>query len=51
MSEEKTYWVYVVVYHSFTVTAKDAEEAHIIASEDVIWDDHITDCKIEIEEE
>ena len=53
MSEqtEKTYRVYVAVYHSFTVTAKDEEEAHDIASYDVLWDDHITDCNITIEEE
>lgn len=48
--DEKTYRVYVAVYHSFTVTAKDEEEAHHIATYDVIWDDHIVDCGIDIEE-
>lgn len=51
MSEEKTYRVRVVVYHSFTVDAEDLEQAHEIASNDVIWDDHIVDCEVRIEEE
>jgi len=51
MSEEKTYRVHVAVYHSFTVDAENEERAHEIASYDVIWDDHITDCSIIIEEE
>ena len=48
--EEKTYRVRVAVYHSFTVTATDENEAHEIASQDVIWDDHIVDCDVRIEE-
>jgi len=48
---EKQYRVHVAVYHSFTVDARNEDEAHTIASEDVIWDDHITDCSIVIEEE
>ena len=48
---EKEYRVYVKVYHSFTVEADSLEKAHEIASQDVIWDDHIIDCDIEITEE
>jgi len=48
---QKEYRVYVKVYHSFTVSADNLEEAHEIASYDVIWDDHIIDCNIEIEEQ
>ena len=51
MSEEKEYRVHVAVYHSFTVHAQDEYEAHTVASEDVIWDDHIIDCNIVIEQE
>ena len=51
MNEEKTYRVHIAVYHSFTVTAENEEQAHDIASYEVLWDDHITDCKIEIEEQ
>lgn len=47
---EKTYRVHVAVYHSFTVDAESEEQAHEIASNDVIWDDHIVDCNIVIEE-
>jgi len=47
---EKEYRVRVAVYHSFTVQARNKDEAHRIASDDVIWDDHITDCNIDIEE-
>ena len=47
---EKEYRVRVAVYHSFTVRARNKDEAHRIASDDVIWDDHIADCNIDIEE-
>lgn len=47
---EKEYRVKVAVYHSFTVHARNEYEAHHIASEDVMWDDHIVDCNIDIEE-
>lgn len=46
---EKEYQVYVKVYHSFTVTAENEEQAYNEASE-TIWDDHILDCEIQIEE-
>ena len=49
-NDEKEYRVHVAVYHSFTVHAQNQDEAHRIASDDVIWDDHITDCNIDIEE-
>jgi len=49
--EEKEYRVHVAVYHSFKVHARNEDEAHRIASDDVIWDDHITDCNIVIEKE
>ena len=49
--EEKEYRVHVAVYHSFKVHARTEDEAHRIASDDVIWDDHITDCNIVIEKE
>ena len=48
---EKEYRVRVVVYHSFTVHARNEDEAHRIASDDVMWDDHIVDCNLDIEEE
>ena len=51
MNEEKTYRVHVVVYHSFTVDAENEERAHDIASYEVLWDDHIVDCDVRIEEE
>jgi hypothetical protein len=47
--QEKEYRVRVAVYHSFTVWAKDEEQAQRVASEDIIWDDHILDCVMEIE--
>ena len=49
--EEKEYRVKVAVYHSFTVHARNKDDAHRIASDDVIWDDHIVDCNIDIEQE
>ena len=48
---EKEYRVKVAVYHSFTVHARNKDDAHRIASDDVIWDDHIVDCNIDIEQE
>jgi hypothetical protein len=49
--EQKLYRAHVAVYHSFTVLAPNEEEAHRIASEDVNWDDHVTGCSLDIEEE
>lgn len=48
---EKTYRVNVTVYHSFTVEAENEEQAHEIASYDVVWDDHIKDCHMTIEDD
>lgn len=49
--EEKTYRVTIILRHSFTVTAENEERAHEIASYEVLWDDHIADCDVQIEEE
>lgn len=49
MQDEKTYTVRVTVYHQFTVEADSPEEAREEAGE-VIWDDYIKDCIIDIEE-
>jgi len=46
--EMKSYRVFVTVYHSFTVEATSEEHARQEAS-DVIWDDHIKDCQIDVE--
>ena len=48
--EKKNYRVRVTVYHGFTVEADSPEKAREEASE-VIWDDHIKDWIIDIEEE
>ena len=48
--EMKSYRVFVTVYHSFTVEATSEEHARQEAS-DVIWDDHIKDCQIDVEED
>lgn len=47
---EKTYRVYVTLYHGFTVEAENEEEARKKAA-DVLWDDHLKDCIIDIEED
>lgn len=49
--QDKEYRVHVAVHHSFTVHARNEDEAHTIASDEVIWDDDITDCSIVIEQE
>ena len=46
----RKYKVLVTVYHSFTVEAETPEEAREEAN-NVIWDDHIKDCIIDIEED
>ena len=45
----KTYTVYVTVYHKFEVEADNPEAAKDEATE-VIWDDHIKDVVIDVEE-
>ena len=50
MNTEKTYSVRVTVYHGFTVKANSPEKAREEA-EYVIWDDHVKDCIIDVEEE
>ncbi len=43
--------VYVIVYHLIDdVEANSAEEAKELASTDYIWDDHIKDVIIDVEE-
>lgn len=49
MQPTKEYSVRVTVYHKFTVEADSPEEAREEAV-DVIWDDYIKDCIIDIEE-
>lgn len=49
MQDEKTYTVRVTVYHQFTVEANSEAQALDMAS-DIMWDDHIKDCIIDIEE-
>ncbi len=41
--------VYVTVYHRIDVEANNAEEAKELAKEE-IWDDHIKDVIIDVEE-
>ena len=41
--------VYVTVYHRIDVEANSAEEAKELAKEE-IWDDHIKDVIIDVEE-
>jgi len=45
----KTYTVYVTVYHKCEVEADSPEAAKDEATE-VIWDDHIKDVVIDVEE-
>ena len=49
--EKKTYRAHVAVYHSFVVEASSEDQAKRLATEDVNWDDHVTDCEITVEEE
>lgn len=49
--EKKIYRAHVSVYHSFIVEASSEEEARRMASEDVNWSIHVTDCEILVEEE
>mgnify|MGYP003655118610 CR=1 FL=1 len=42
--------VYVTVYHRIDVEANSAEEAKELASTDYIWDDHIKDVIMDVEE-
>lgn len=50
MQDEKTYSVRVTVYHQFTVEADSEEQARDRAVSEAIWDDHIKDIIIDIEE-
>lgn len=43
------YKVKVTVYHSFEVEAETEEDAREEANH-VMWDDHVKDCVIDIEE-
>ena len=47
--QKKKYSVRVAVYHNFEVEAHSPEEAKKEAHE-VIWDDHIRDYAIDVEE-
>lgn len=48
----KNFKVYVTVYHSIDgVEASSKEEAREKAATDYIWDDHINDVIIDVEEE
>lgn len=49
--ENKVYRVNVTVHHSFTVVARNEDEAHYEASENVLWDDHISDIDLTVKEE
>lgn len=49
MQPTKEYSVRITVYHQFTVEA-DSEEQALDMANDLIWDDHIKDCIIDIEE-
>lgn len=53
MMEKKTYRVHVMVCHrfSFTVDEEGLEQAHEIASDEALWDEHKVDCNVRIEEE
>ena len=47
----KVYTVYVTVYHRIdNVEADSPEEAEELATTDYIWDEHIKDSCIEVEE-
>lgn len=48
--QKKTYHVHAAVYHSFRVEALNEEEAMRVATEDVKWNDYVTDCEINVEE-
>ena len=46
------YKVYVTVYHTIDdVEADSPEEARKIVTSDVIWDDHIKDVDVDVEEQ
>ena len=45
----KTFKIKVTVYHSFDIEAANEEEAREEAKE-IIWDDHIKDVIIDVEE-
>jgi len=45
----KTFKVKVVLYHSFEVEAETEEDAREEANH-VMWDDHVKDCVVEVEE-
>jgi hypothetical protein len=49
MQPTKEYSVRVTLYHKFTVEAASQEEATEIACQE-LWDDHVKDCIIDIEE-
>ena len=49
--EQKLYRAHITVHHSFTFLAPNEEEAHRMASEYEHWDNHVTDCSLDIEEE
>jgi len=43
--------VYVTVYHMIDdIEASNEDEAKELATSDYIWDDHIKDCIIDVEE-
>ena len=47
----KYYTVYISTYHRIdSVKADSPEEAEELATSDYDWDDHITDCCIEADE-
>jgi hypothetical protein len=47
-----TYKAYLTVYHCiYDIEADSPEEAEELASTDYIWDDHIKDIIIDIEED
>ena len=50
MQDEKTYTVRVTVYHQFTVEANSEAQARNRAVSEAIWDEHVKDCIIDIEE-
>ena len=49
--EETQYKIRIVEYKSFTVTASSEEEAREKAVNDVIWDDHLDEVTLDIEEQ
>ena len=46
----KTYKAYVTVYHVIEIEAENASEARKKAGNGAIWDDHIQEVAVDVEE-